>query len=106
MAGESLHGSVIAAFSEEQVERLTGLTTHRLRYWDRTNFFRPTFGEDNRRVPYSRVYSFKDVASLRVLAILINQYNVSLQHLRQVSDRLKHLNEDRWTKTNLYVLNR
>lgn len=98
-------GNVIAAFSEEQVERLTGLTKHRLRYWDRTEFFKPEFGEDNRRAAYSRVYSFKDLTSLRVIAALINQFNVSVQHLRQVSEKLKHLNEDKWIKTTLYVLN-
>lgn len=99
-------GNVIAAFSEEQVERLTGLTKHRLRYWDRTNFFKPAFGEENRRIAFSRVYSFKDLASLRVLSVLLNQYNVSLQHLRQVSEKLSHLDENKWTATTLYVLKR
>ena len=32
--------SIIAAFSEEQVERLTGLSKTQLRYWDRTGFSR------------------------------------------------------------------
>jgi DNA-binding transcriptional MerR regulator len=102
----STFGNVISAFSEEQVERLTGLTKFRLRYWDRTDFFTPSLAEENRRLAYSRVYSFRDLASLRVLSVLLNQYNVSLQHLRQVSRKLTHLAENKWTGTTLYVLKR
>jgi uncharacterized protein (DUF433 family) len=96
-------GNVIAAFSEEQVERLTGLTKRRLRYWDNTNFFKPSLGDENRRVAYSRIYTFKDVATLRVIANLVNQYSVPLQHLRKVRDKLANMGEDRWTITTLYV---
>ena len=77
--------SVIAAFSEASVERLTGLTSAQLRYWDKTGFFAPTYADDDRRTPYSRIYSFKDVVGLRTLGLLRRQHNVSLQHLRQVA---------------------
>jgi uncharacterized protein (DUF433 family) len=98
---------VIAAFSEEQTERLTGVSKSQLRYWDRTDFYRPTYAEENRRVAFSRVYSFKDIVALRVLNVLRNQYNISLQHLRDVSERLGHLSDDpdRWLETRLYPLN-
>jgi len=95
---------VIQAFSEEHVERLTGLTKHQLRHWDRTGFFVPAFAIEDRRETLSRIYSFKDLVALRVLSMLRNQFGVSLQHLRQVSDKLSHLDEDRWTCTTLYVL--
>ncbi|BBK36494.1 hypothetical protein STAQ_15720 [Allostella sp. ATCC 35155] len=98
--------SVIAAFTEAQVERLTGLSVAQLRYWDRTDFFKPTFAEQNRRVAYSRLYSFRDVAALRVLGVLRRQYGVPLQHLRQVARHLAGLPEERWTRTALYVLQR
>lgn len=97
---------VIAAFSEEQVERLTGLTKVQLRYWDRTDFFKPAFGFENRRVAFSRIYSFKDIVALRTLSVLRNQYSVPLQHLRQVAKKLKHLEDRLWTETVLYVLNK
>ncbi len=97
---------IISAFSEEQVERLTGVSTRQLRYWDRTDFFTPTFASENRRVAYSRVYSFTDVASLRVLNILRNQYCVPLQHLRRVAKDLPQMSTDKWTRSELYVLNR
>ena len=97
--------TVISAFSEDQVERLTGLTKRQLGHWDRTEFFKPSFAAENRRAPLSRVYSFMDVVALRVLSVLRHQFGVSLQHLRQVSERLSHLDSERWTKTTLYVLN-
>jgi uncharacterized protein (DUF433 family) len=98
--------NVISAFSETQVERLTGLTTAQLRYWDQTGFFAPAYASENRRDPYSRVYSLKDVVGLRTLGLLRRQHNVSLQHLRQVAERLSHLRDDLWARTTLYVLNR
>lgn len=92
------YANVIAAFSEDQVQRLTGVTLGQLRYWKRTDLYRPSLGE--------RIYSFLDIASLRVLNVLRNQYRVSLQHLRKVSDRLVHLEEKRWIGARLFVLGR
>lgn len=98
--------NVLAAFSEEHVHRVTGLSIGRLRYWARTGFFRPSFVEDDLRLPYSRFYSFKDVVALRTLEKLRVQNGVPLQHLRKVAEKLSHLKDDLWTKTTLYVANR
>lgn len=97
---------VISAFSEDHVERLTGVSKQQLRYWDRTGFFKPAYASEDRRVVYSRIYSFKDVASLRVLNVLRNQYSVPLQHLRKVARELSHLSDEKWTATELFVLNK
>lgn len=97
---------IISAFSEEQVERLTGISKTQLRYWDYTNFFKPALADENRRVAFSRIFSFKDVASLRVLNVLRNQYNVPLQHLRQVAKDLLQMSDAKWTATQLFVLNK
>ena len=98
---------VLAAFSEEQTEHLTGVSKAQLRYWDRTAFYRPTYVEENRRVAFSRIYSFKDIVALRVLHVMRNQYKISLQHLRDVSRKFGSLaaNPDGWIKTKLYPLN-
>jgi uncharacterized protein (DUF433 family) len=95
-----------AAFSEDQVERLTGISKRQLRYWDRTDFFKPQFAEENRRVAFSRVYSFMDVVSLRVLNVLRNQYSVPLQHLRRVAEALPQMSEAKWGSTQLFVFDR
>lgn len=99
-------GNTIAAFSEEQVQRLTGLTIGRLRYWHKTQFFTPAFVEENKKLAYSRFYSFKDVVALRTLELLRVQNGVPLQHLRKVAEKLNHLRDELWTKTTLYVANR
>jgi DNA-binding transcriptional MerR regulator len=99
-------GNVLAAFSEEDVHRVTGLSIGRLRYWARTGFFRPSFVEDDPRLPYSRFYSFRDVVALRTLEMLRLKNGVPLQHLRRVAEKLSHLKDDLWTKTTLYVANR
>jgi uncharacterized protein (DUF433 family) len=99
-------GNVVAAFSEEQIGRMVGLTKGRLRYWARTDFFRPSFIEEDGRLPYSRFYSFKDVVALRTLEMLRVQNGVPLQHLRKVAEKLAHLKDALWTTTNLFVLNK
>jgi DNA-binding transcriptional MerR regulator len=99
-------GNVLAAFTEEHVNRVTGLSVGRLRYWARTGFFQPSFVEDDLRLPYSRFYSFKDVVALRTLEMLRVQNGVTLQHLRKVAEKLSHLKEGLWTTTTLYVANR
>lgn len=98
--------NVVAAFSEEQVERVTNLSKGRLRYWAKTDFFRPSFVEENPRLPYSRFYSFKDIVALRTLETLRVQNDVPLQHLRKVAEKLSHLEDELWTKTTLYVVNK
>jgi uncharacterized protein (DUF433 family) len=98
--------NVITAFSAEQVERLSGLSKARLLYWDRTGFFAPSYADENRRSPYSRIYSFRDVVGLRTLYRLTKDFHVSLQHLRKVAEKLSHLSSDLWSSQVLYVLDK
>lgn len=98
------NGEVVGAFGEEAAARLTGLSLGQLRMWDKTGFIRPSFADENRRQPFSRVYSFRDIVSLRVLGQLRNAHKVPLQHLRKVSEKLHDMGEAKWTATTLYVL--
>src|SRR5947209_8051800 len=97
---------IISAFSEDDVERLTGITVRQLRYWDATRFFVPSLADENRRQAYSRVYTFLDVVCLKILNTIRNESKVPLQHLREVKEKLEHLGDDLWAKTTLYILNR
>jgi uncharacterized protein (DUF433 family) len=96
--------NVIGAFGEEDAARLTSLSVGQLQLWDRSGFLKPSYAPEDRHLPYSRVYSFRDIVSLRVLGQLRNAYKVPMQHLRKVSYTLAHLGDAKWTAATLYVL--
>lgn len=93
----------IIAFGAVHVCRLTGLSSRQLSYWDKTGFFSPQYAEDNRRRPFSRVYSFRDVVGLRTIAILRKDHLVPLQELRKVGAWLKKHHQSPWASLTFYV---
>jgi uncharacterized protein (DUF433 family) len=95
--------NLIETFTEEAASRLTGISMRQLRYWDSEGFFSPSLAYADRSQPYSRLYSFRDVVALKVLNALRNDAKVSLQHLREVKDRLLELGDTLWAETTLYV---
>lgn len=98
--------SIIGAFSEDQVSRLTGLSRGQLRGWNRKGFIRPEFqvGDDPRK-PFSYIYSFKDLLKLRVLNQLRNVHGVRMTELERVERGLFHMGDDKWTSQKLWVGN-
>lgn len=100
-------GTIVGAFSEEQVSRLTGLTRSQLRRWNRNGFIRPEYRvNDEPRKPFSYIYSFKDLLKLRILNQLRNVHGVSMPELRKVENALAHMGDDKWTSQKLWVHNR
>ena len=95
--------TTIVAFSAQDVSRLTGLSLRQLALWDRDGFFVPRYANEDRRLPYSRVYDFRDVVGLRTLALLRNKYNVSRQQLVKINDWLKQHHETPWSSLRFYV---
>jgi DNA-binding transcriptional MerR regulator len=98
--------NVIGVFSEEQASRISGVSIYQLRQWDKEKFFPAAFGTGKQRVPFGRMYSFRDLVSLQVLNDLRNQKKIPLSHLREVSAKLSHLGDRKWSGTTLYVLGR
>ena len=98
--------NVVAAFSADQVAKLTGLTMRQLAYWDEIGFFRPQHAAENRRSPYSRIYSFQDIVGLRTVSVLRNAHGVSMPHLRLTAERLSKLTERPWSEIKLSVWKR
>jgi uncharacterized protein (DUF433 family) len=96
--------TVIAAYSEDQAARLTDISVGQLRYWDRTDFFHPEFAYEERRAAFSRIYSYLDLVSLKVIARLRNE--TSLQQLRQVKEKLAEIGPDLWRGVELWVQNK
>ena len=103
IAKNQVSAEVIRALTADQVVRLTDLSHAQLRYWDRTGFFKPAYG-DNPRAPYGRVYSFRDAVGLRTLSILRKRHEIPLQQLRKVARELSQYNESPWSELTLYVL--
>lgn len=97
-------GALHQVFSDEHVSRLTGLSKWQLRAWDRLGFFAPRFAFEDRFVPYSRIYSFKDVVGLRTIAVLMKEYHVSFQELQRVARELVKRGYDHWAELKLYVV--
>jgi DNA-binding transcriptional MerR regulator len=91
------------AFTADQAAELTGLSVNQLRRWDRQGFFRPSLGYENRRSPYSLIYTFRDLVGLRAISRLISEYKVPKRYLRRVSEALNRP-QDVWAETTLYVL--
>jgi uncharacterized protein (DUF433 family) len=95
--------NIVAAFTEDQVTRLTGVSKRRLRWWDGQGFFLPALAHEDRSLPNSRLYSFRDIVAPRVLSRLRNEHKVPLQELKRVKKALSHLGDDVWTHTTLFV---
>lgn len=99
--------SIIGAFSEDQVSRLTGLSRGQLSGWRRNGFVDPAFRSGvKKRAAYSYVYSFKDLLKLRVLNQLRNVHAVTMHELRKVALELESIGLDDWVSKRLWVANR
>lgn len=96
--------NVIGVFSEEQASRISGVSIYQLRQWDKEGFFPAAFSAGKHHVPFGRLYSFRDLVSLQVLNDLRNHKKIPLSHLRDVSAKLSHLGDKKWSGTTLYVL--
>jgi uncharacterized protein (DUF433 family) len=99
-----IEDSIIAAFTEIQVERLTGVSLRQLRYWASRSFYAPSLHVSDPDLPALRLYSFRDLVCLKVINALRNDAKIPLLELKRTKDRLAHLGDDLWAKTTLYVL--
>lgn len=102
----SKYSEIISAFSAEHMTKITGLTISQLAYWDKTGFFSPQYAAENRRSPYSRIYSFKDAVGLRTISVLKSKHGVSLSHLRKVAEYLAQYSEEPWATIKMWAWNR
>jgi DNA-binding transcriptional MerR regulator len=69
-------------FGVLQACRLTGCTTHQLRYWDKIGLVRPGVQATGGRPGVRRLYSFRDLVALRVVRALLDG-GMSLQRVRR-----------------------
>ena len=95
-----------AVYSIDQASRLTGLSAERLMAWDRAGFFTPEYADKNRRLPFSRIYSFEDIVGLRTLALLRDRHHVTMRELRKVAIALSEETVRPWSDLRLTAVNR
>jgi DNA-binding transcriptional MerR regulator len=75
-------------FTADQACRLTGCTPHQLRYWDRISLVKPAVQQTRGRPGVRRLYSFRDVVSLKVIRSLLDG-GMSLQSVRKAYEYLR-----------------
>lgn len=102
MASET-QNQVIAAFTDAQAERLTGVSQRQLGYWARNGFYRPSLSINDPGLLAMRLYSFRDLVCLKVLNELRNEAKISFPELKATKERLSYLGDDLWAKTTLFV---
>jgi uncharacterized protein (DUF433 family) len=98
--------NVLSFFSEEQASQLSGVPKNKLTYWHNTGFYKSQFSNDDWARGFTRAYSFYDIVCLRTLSILTNEHNVPLNRLRRTLSQLFQMDQSRWARETLYVLNR
>lgn len=99
----------IMAFTTPQVVRLTGLSDRVLRYWEQTGVYTASHVDPRPRVPFRRIYTFRDLVSLRTLALLRREHRVSLDDLLRAGAYLRETYPDRpdpWAALRFGVLGR
>lgn len=77
------------AFTADRVSSLTGVSLRQLQYWDEQRFIAPALTARKGR-GRKRLYSFRDLVSLRVAGQL-RKAGISLQQIRKVHGYLKRL---------------
>ena len=70
------------AFTSKQACYLSGCTSHQLRYWDKVNLVSPTIQSSNGKPGVPKLYSFRDIVSLRVIKTLLDN-GMSIQRVRR-----------------------
>lgn len=75
-------------FGVLQACRLTGCTSHQLRYWDQIALVKPSVQSTGGRPGVRRLYSFRDLVALRVVRALLDG-GMSLQRVRRAYKYLR-----------------
>ena len=70
------------AFTSKQACYLSACTSHQLRYWDKVNLVNPSIQSSNGKPGVPKLYSFRDIVSLRVVKTLLDN-GMSIQRVRR-----------------------
>lgn len=86
---------MMEGFTALQASRFTGCTGNQLRYWDKIAIVKPSVQTTGGRPGVRRMYSFRDLVSLKVVKSLLDE-GLSLQKVRRAYTFLReqHALED------------
>jgi uncharacterized protein (DUF433 family) len=93
----------IMAFTMDVAARLTGLSEWQLRRLDVDGILCPSLAQENRRRPYSRIYTFADLVSLRAIATL-RKRGISRNQIKRAAKLLRVLPGATWEGTKFYIV--
>ena len=68
------------AFTSKQACYLSGCTSHQLRYWDKVKLVTPTIQSSKGKPGVPKLYSFRDIVSLRVIKTLLDNRKKQFVH--------------------------
>lgn len=95
----------IAALTEDQISRISGLTKSQLRAWDRKGFFAPKHAYHDRAKVFSRIYSFRDAIGLRTLAKLRSKpFSLSLKRLEHLAEMMAADGIEHWADARIWIV--
>ena len=80
------------AFTSKLAIFLSGCTSHQLRYWDKVGLVPPSIQSSNGKPGVPKLYSFRDIVSLRVIKTLLDN-GMSIQRVRRAWSYLKRNGE-------------
>lgn len=98
--------NLIKAFTLEQAARVAKVSPRRVAYWARREVLTPTLLYDPSSHPRRYLYTFADVVGLRVLGVLRDKHNLSLQQLRKATVHLREHAERPWSELRFWVMGR
>ena len=94
----------IIALDSERVSRLTGIPKSPLTHWENRGVFNASYVDPNPRTPFRRIYSFRDIVSLRALALIRRDARVSFQEILEASNYLSQFYESPWSELRFGLL--
>lgn len=87
-------------FTGETAAKLARISRRRCYDWIKSGLFRPAYD------PADNLFTFRDVVSLRTLAVLRDRYHVDCEELRTVGAFLEQHRDSPWSTSRFWVLNR
>lgn len=94
----------IIALDSERVSRLTGIPRSTLTHWENRGVFVPSYIDPTPRTPFRRIYSFRDIVSLRTLALIRREAKVPFHEVLAASQYLSQHYDSPWSELRFGLL--